>query len=55
MGKKCSYVKDKCSELPAYKRLNVAIVQAAWGSWPIVPSLNKPTTVLGWKVSYSQC
>lgn len=24
----------------------------AWGSWPIVPSLNKPTTVLEWKDIY---
>lgn len=49
MEKKCSYAKDKWVEPPTYRLLNVPIVQAGWGCWPIVPSLNKPTTVLGWR------
>jgi hypothetical protein len=47
MEKKCSYVKDKWIEPPTHKLLNVPIVQAGWGSGLIMPSLNKPTTVLG--------
>ena len=45
-GKKWSYVKDKRAEPPAHELLNVPMVQAGWGSWPSVLSLNKPITVL---------
>ena len=39
-------MKDQLVEPPTPELLNVAIVQAGWGPWPTVPSLNRPTTVL---------